>query len=286
LIIDEPLDKIDAGVLTAIQEMLVQDESRYQREHGSGNLTSLWSHSVRVARIAHHLALKEAQDPVASILASLLHDAGKFHGGVYHQDDVAEEERAVIAAREILSGTPHAPLLPHLEDAVLSLYREDVEATGIGAVLHDADRLDKLGNMGIAQFFTKNALRGTFLDNRVMVKASIELTYAHHAPRTLKTETGQGLAHARSARVRSFFEGLLEEWKELDLGAFSIQDFDAEGILLVLVVPDTCSCTSKLTVDLDIRESLKCRSAVVAFGCKNCRAVNTFSFCLPCTKPD
>ncbi len=272
---------IDAEVLKGIEHRLVDDESRYQREQGTARFSSLWSHSVRVAHIAHRLARDEKLNASAAILAALFHDVGKFWGGVYHQDDVAEEERAVAAAREVLAGTCHEELLPVLGEAILSLYRDDVEPCGIGAVLYDADRLDKLGCTGIAQFFTKNALRGRFLNNGLLMQASIELTYAYHGPRTLKTETGRRLAKVRSTRVREFFLDLLGEWKEMDMGAFSLQEVDVEGITLILLMPDHCHCGSRVHVDTDIRESVKCRSAVVIYGCPRCDDKNEFSFCLP-----
>ncbi len=276
-----PLEEIAVDILSSIKERLVGDESHYQRDHGTTEYSSLWSHSVRVALIAHHLALKEGQDATAAVLAALFHDVGKFSGGVYHRDNEAEEERAVVEAKALLTGSAYESLLPLLNQAVLSLYRDNIEPTGIGAILYDADRLDKLGYIGIAQFFSKNALRGNFLDSKLMKKGSIELTYAYHAPSTLKTATARQLATVRSARVRNYFFGLLEEWKEMSLGTFSIQDHDVEGIKLVLVIPDSCRCEARLNIYTDIRESVKCRSAVVKYGCPACKEESEFSFCLP-----
>jgi uncharacterized protein len=75
-------------------------------------------------------------------------------------------------------------LVPLICEAILSLYREETTTSEIGRVVYDADRLDKLGCMGVSQFFAKNALRQHFLDSELMIRASIELTYAYHAPKT------------------------------------------------------------------------------------------------------
>jgi len=40
------------------------------------------------------------------------------------------------------------------------------------------------------------------LDNDVMIRTTIELTYAHHAPDTLKMATGWFLDQERSAQTR------------------------------------------------------------------------------------
>ena len=213
-----------------------------------------------------------------------MHDTGKFAHGRYHEDEVAEEERAVCFTERLLAGTVYEKWIPRINEAILSLYREDETVSDIGRMVYDADRLDKLGYMGVAQFFAKNALRRHFLDNDMMIRASIELTYAHHAPDTLKTAAGRALARERSSRTRGFYIGLLEEWTKLGLGDFNIREEDIEGIACVLVVPRACACGGRLDIESDIRESVKCRSAVVRYLCKACGLESEFSFCLPNVK--
>jgi uncharacterized protein len=278
--LESPLSAVHPDLLGRIRATLVEDESLFQRLEGTTGFASLWSHSARVAAIARAIALREGVDPVSAVLASLLHDLGKFRNGRYHLNDVAEEETAVELAAHLLAGTPHEPLLPSISDAILSLYR-DVEPSPLGAVLHDADRIDKLGCAGIAQFFTKNALRGRFLDDDLILRSSVELTYAFHAPRTLKTPTGRELALDRSARVRDFFSSLLIEYRELSMGSFAIRQSSVEGITLVLVVPETCACGSPLEIRTDIRDGTKCRSALVEYACPRCHRTSELSFCLP-----
>lgn len=278
---EDPFTSIPQDLLESIRDTLIEDESRYQRQHGATEWSSLWSHSARVAAIAHTIARQEGLDTTSAVLASLLHDVGKFHGGRYHDDDTTEEQRSVDLATELLEDTPLSPCLPEVSRAILSLYRDDASPGDLGAVLHDADRLDKLGYAGVALFFTKNALRARFLDSQLMARASVELTYALHARRTLKTGTGRRLAVPRAARVRSYFEGLLDEWRELGLGTFRIRSADVEGVELLLVVPLSCSCGSPLELETDIKEGIKCRSAIVRYACPSCGRTTDFSFCLP-----
>lgn len=278
------LRSLAPGVLQEIRQTLIDQETAYQHKSAEEEFASLWTHSSRVGRIAHHVAKAEGWDAEPALLAGLLHDIGKFAHGRYHEDDVAEEEEAAQFTERILSNTVYEKWVPTINQAILSLYREEEDVSDLGRVVYDADRLDKLGYMGVAQFFAKNALRRHFLDDDMMIRASIELTYAHHAPDTLKTATGRALAEERSSRTRRFYTGLLEEWTKLGLGDFDIREEDIEGIACVLVVPRLCGCGGPLDLESDIRESVKCRSAVVRYRCAACVLESEFSFCLPNVK--
>jgi uncharacterized protein len=164
---------------------------------------------VRVGRIAHHIAKAEGFDPEPALLAGLLHDIGKFAHGRYHADDTPEEQNAIRFAEQLLVGTMYERWLPVINEPILSSYLEGEVTSDIGRALHDADCLDKLGHMGVAQYFVKKALRRQFLDRDVIIRTSVELTYAHHAPDTLQTATGRSLARERSRRTRRFYTELL-----------------------------------------------------------------------------
>ena len=275
------LQSIAPGLLLEIRRTLIEQESAFQDQSTDEAFSSIWAHSSRVARIAHHIARAEGWEQEPALLAGLLHDSGKFAHGSYHEDDTPEEENAVRFAQRILSGTVYAKWLPSVSDAILSTYLEGKATSDIGRAVYDADCLDKLGNLGVVQFFAKKALRRQFLDDDVMIRTSIELTYAHHAPDTLKTATGRSLARMRKVRTRRFYTDLLEEWKELGLGAFTIREEEIAGIVCILVVPGSCSCGGRLERESDIRDSLKCRSVVVNYLCGACGLEREFSFCLP-----
>ena len=278
------LDTIAPDIRKAIRQILIEQESAYQAGSVERVFASIWAHSSRVARIAHHIAQSEGGRLEPALLAGLLHDCGKFAHGSYHHNDTPEEERAVRIARKILMGSVYEKWLPTVADAILSTFLEGEATSDVGRAVYDADCLDKLGNMGVVQFFVKQALRQRFLEPELLLRASIELTYAHHAPETLTTAAGRALARTRGTRTRHFYEGLLEEWTETGLGAFTIREEEIAGISCHLVVPVACSCGQRLAVASDILDALKCRSAVITYHCKACDFASEFSFCLPAVK--
>ena len=278
------LDAVLPETLEAIRQTLIEQESAHQGKPAKRPYSSIWAHSSRVARIAHHIARTEGWEPEPALLAGLLHDCGKFAHGSYHENETPEEERAVRIARKILMGTTYEKWLPVIVDAIVSTFLEGETTNDAGRAVYDADCLDKLGSMGVVQFFVKKALRQRFLSNELLIRASTELTYARHAPETLKTATGRDLAIARSERTRRFYTDLIEEWAEIGLGEFTILQEEIAGIDCHLVVPVACSCGERLIVDSDIQDSLKCRSAVMIYQCPACGFINEFSFCLPNVK--
>ncbi len=278
------LRSIAPEVLQEIRETLIDQETAYQHKDGEEPYGSLWAHSSRVGRIARHIAKAEGLEDEPAFLAGLLHDTGKFAHGSYHEDDVPEERNAIEFVVKILAGSAYEKWIPLVNQAILSMYLEDETSSDLGRVVHDADNLDKLGCMGVAQFFTKNALRRRFLDDDLMARASIELTYAHHAQETLKTKTGRSLARERIIMTRRFFTELLDEWSQLELGSFDIIEEDIGGIACILVVPSACSCGGRLELESDIQDAIKCRSVIVKYPCMECGLENEYSFCLPKVK--
>ncbi len=276
-----PLDTVAPDIREAIRRVLIDQETTYQSKPTQREFASIWAHSSRVACIAHHISRSEAWDPEPALLAGLLHDCGKLAHGRYHETDTPEEERAVRIARNILVGSEYERWLPAVADAILSTFLGGEATSDVGRAVYDADCLDKLGNTGVVQFFVKQALRQRFLNHALLLRASIELTYAHHAPETLTTVTGRSLARARGVRTRRFYDDLLKEWSETGLGAFTIVEEEIAGISCRLVVPETCSCGHPLAADADIMDSLKCRTAVVTYRCPGCGFESDYSFCLP-----
>ncbi len=275
------LASVDAGVLHEIRRTLIDQETAYQKESAEAGFSSLWAHSSRVGRIAHRIAAEEGLEPEPALLAGLLHDTGKFASGSYHEDDVPEEENAAGRAERILTGTVYERWIPIVKEAILCTYLDGEATGGVAKAVYDADCLDKLGNIGVAQFFAKKALRRQFLNDEVLIRTSIELTYAYHAPDTLKTATGRSLAKERSARTHRFYTELLEEWRQLGLGSFVIRKEEIAGIVCFFVVPAACSCGARLALESDIQDSVKCRQVVANYRCRACLFDSTFSFCLP-----
>jgi len=173
--IPNALDAITPDILEEIRRTLVEQESAYQGKPSERPFSSIWAHSSRVARIAHHIARSEGWNPVPALLAGLLHDCGKFAHGTYHENDKPEEEHAVRIARKILMGTAYEKWLPAIADAILSTFLEGEATNDVGRAVYDADCLDKLGNMGVVQFFVKKALRQRFLSNELLIRAGLFL---------------------------------------------------------------------------------------------------------------
>ncbi|GAB6906549.1 conserved hypothetical protein [Desulfosarcina cetonica] len=269
------------GVLQSIRQTLIHQETTYQRERTEATFSSLWAHSSRVGRIAQHIARKEGCEEIPALLAGLMHDLGKFAYGRYHADDTPEEQNATRIAEEILNGTIYARWIPTIKDAILSTYLDGEATHAIGRVVYDADCLDKLGNLGVAQFFAKQTLRHRFLENDLLVRTSVELTYAHHAPETLKTATGRSIARHSSLQTRQFYTTLIESWNMLGLGDFAIREEEIGGVVCVLAVPRACSCGGEMEYLSDIQDTLKCRSVVVRYLCRTCANENAYTFCLP-----
>jgi len=92
------------GLHARIETMLAESEARFNVETKQAPSAFLLEHTRRTAAIAHTIAGLEGVDPFCGP-GALYHDAGKFHEGGYHQDDVPEEEHAAILAATLLAGS-------------------------------------------------------------------------------------------------------------------------------------------------------------------------------------
>ena len=149
-------------VLQAIRHTLVEQETRCQQQSTTGEYASVWAHSARVACIARRIAELEGWAQTPAVLAGLLHDAGKFAHGRYHANDTPEEAHAVRIVKRILTGTAYEKWLPTINEAILASYLDGEPTSNIGRTLYDADCLDKLGCLGVAQFSLKTPFDSGF----------------------------------------------------------------------------------------------------------------------------
>jgi HD superfamily phosphodiesterase len=283
------------GLHARIETMLADAEALYARNAGQAPSQFLLEHSGRTAAIAYKVALMEGIDPFLPCLVALYHDAGKFHGGAYHEDDVPEEEHAASLAERMLAeaGLPRTDVEAALE-ALRALYQDAVPASAACRVVQDADRLDKLGVLGVSAFFTKAAMRGRGLVAALAQSLSRELTYAAAAPYSMLTETGRRLAREQAAKTLAFFDELVRDLEEWGIASFERrlivleEDFRARDgsplprLEVTIAMPRACPrCDASLGLAHSRRRGVKCEQLVVRFACAGCGHELQTQFCLP-----
>jgi HD superfamily phosphodiesterase len=283
------------GLHARIEKMLLDSEALYCRRREQAPSEFLVEHSRRTAAIAYNVALMEEVDPFLPCLVALYHDAGKFHEGAYHQDDVPEEEHAAALAEQMLgaSGLVQAEVDSVLQ-SLRALYNDALPVSDACRVVQDADRLDKLGGFGVGAFFTKAALRGRGLVDALTQSLSRELTYALAAPHSMLTQTGRRLAREQAAKTVAFFEELLQNLEEWGIASFERriivleEDFRArdgsplQRLEVTIVMPRACpQCEAPLALKHARKRGIKCEQLVARFECQGCGHSLETSFCLP-----
>ncbi|MBK5113299.1 MAG: NTP transferase domain-containing protein [Candidatus Heimdallarchaeota archaeon] len=282
--LDTLLERNIPSFLDQAMKMIQESEKSFNEETPTFTTNFLWDHSIRVGKIAYKLALEEGVDPLVPTIAAILHDAGKFVLGKYHSDDVIEEEHSSTIAQKLLENSDLQKRdIEAIKTAINALYNEKLDCNINCKIVHDADRLEKLGPLGIANFFTKMTLRGVNLSNSILKNLSRELTYIAAAPKTLHTETGKQLAQTRSQKALLYFDELLEEFAFYDLGKFHVKEFEIEKDQKVtIVIPEKCQkCNGEFTIQLSKEMGIKCEKAKVEYSCTLCDQKYKTEFCLP-----
>lgn len=283
------------GLHARIERLLSESEAGFNRQNNQGPSEFVLEHTRRTAAIAYRISEMEGVDPLLPVLVALYHDSGKFHAGEYHGDDIPEEEHAANLAEQMLSefGVERTDIEIVLE-ALRALYNDRLPCAGPCRIVQDADRLDKLGTLGIAAFFTKATLRGRGLVDAVEQTASRELTYALAAPRSMFTETGRKLAGEQAAKTVGFFDALLEDLESWGIGAFERRTIVLEDDLrtrdgasvqrmeVSVVMPRACpGCDDSLVLTHRRAPGIKCERLTARFACRRCAYARETSFCLP-----
>jgi HD superfamily phosphodiesterase len=283
------------GLHARIEQTLVEAEARYNRDSKQAPSEFLLEHTQRTAAIAHKIAAMERVDAFLPVLVALYHDAGKFHEGEYHKDNVPEEEHAAILAGRMLaeSGAERADIEP-VCGALRALYDDRLPSLEPCRIVQDADRLDKLGALGVGAFFTKATLRGRGLVDALVHTLSRELSYALAAPHSMLTETGKRLASEQSAKTVAFFDELLHDLERWGIAAFERRLLLVEGdfrsrdgasvqaVQVTIVMPRACpDCEAPMQLTHRSERGLKCDMLKARFACEACDYARDISFCLP-----
>jgi 5'-deoxynucleotidase YfbR-like HD superfamily hydrolase len=265
---------------TALRDRIREEEGAHSRRDRASD--TLWDHLQRVAILAERLGREEGVDPIACRLAGLFHDAGKFGAGRYHGDDLPEEQRSVEALRDLARESSLATgLVEQVAEAILQLYRDDPEPGDLARVLFDADNLDKLGPLGVANFFVKQGLRGRGISRGTLYGLTVELTYARHAERCLATATGRELARVRAPLTRSALLALLEQLRDDGLHDFAVGQVEFEGLVLDVVSPKACVCGGSVARKLWEVAGIKCSEIHLEHACASCGESSEIKFCRP-----
>ena len=259
------------------------------KENGAAD-SFLWEHSLHVALYARKICLLEKIDPLIPVLAALFHDIGKFDDGLYHKENIPEEEQSSEIASEILhlEGVPSSDI-DRIVSGFKSLYDESKKGDRISDILHDAEFLAKSGYLGVANFFTKSALRGQNLLRTLSLHLSKELTYASVLPESLKTSAGKKMAELKSKDSLSFYRKLIGELSEAGIAEFAILEEELpcpqkgkKSLKIHLAVPLNCpTCEGRLERELSFEQGIKCTELVFRIGCLRCSFDYRMSFCLP-----
>ena len=289
------LQKRVPGLHARIEQALLEAEAHYNLHNKLAPSEFLLEHARRTAAIAHSIATREGVDAFLPVLVALYHDAGKFHEGGYHQDQVPEEEHAAVLAAPMLAELGVAPAdIEAVRSALRALYDDRLPCEGPCRIVQDADRLDKLGALGIGAFFTKATLRGRGLIDALVHTASRELSYAHAAPRSMFTESGRMLARAQSAKTIAFFDDLLDDLETCGIAAFERRTLELAGefrtrdgasvskMQVTIVMPRVCpDCDAPIGLTHGRERGLKCEMLKARFACPACDYARDISFCLP-----
>ena len=155
-----------------------------------------YEHSMRVYRLAMHIADEEVCDREVVALAALLHDADDYK--LFNTTDNANA-RAFLKSYCVQAGT-----IDKVCDAInsVSFSKNGLKKpkTIEGMIVQDADRLDAIGAVGIARTFAFGGEHGR----------SIESTIEHFHEKLLllkdgmNTVTARNMAESRHAFIEEF----------------------------------------------------------------------------------
>lgn len=151
---DDPLDALAARFVNQLadewfdadppdvfcEELVVQVRQRIARRPG---WPPLWAHTMRVMGTALALAEEAGVDPLLAYLAGLYHDIAKLDEE--YSSEEHEDLGATIAGRA---------LRDKLRPVQIEMIQEAICKTGddpLTNVLHNADKLDKLGAAGVVR---------------------------------------------------------------------------------------------------------------------------------------
>ncbi len=198
----------DSGIaLDAPWKTAVFQFAKSNLQHSAWGL----AHSERDFQLACTLASEEklVVDTDVLFAAAFLHDMGGF--APYPKEGVDHAERAAQVAGAVLkvAGFPMEKL-PQVQAAMRShMFYSTVSASPEARVLHDADTLDFLGNIGVARIFSVTS-RHRWATTMPDAVATLE-KFQRELPAKLVTESARKRAAPRIAEMEQFLQTLKAE---------------------------------------------------------------------------
>jgi uncharacterized protein len=193
-----------------------------RRQYEGADAVHDFDHVLRVLAMAERLARNEGADLEIVRTATLLHDVARGHG-----DRMAADHAQAGAefARCLLEGQPAEKVDAVAHAIAAHRFRSGpVPRTLEAEVLHDADKLDAIGAIGVARAFAFGGHEGQRLWAEVAPNYSENLETRHeHTPvheyhiklvkiqDRLLTESARTLAKERHTFMVAFFERLQQE---------------------------------------------------------------------------
>lgn len=212
--------------MTDLEERILNESTEFAREKMSGLKPSHgWDHVERVRSLARAIRAAEGADPFIVELASLLHDIGRGEEDS-SRGEICHAETGAAAAFEFLKaqGLDETRCRRVAECIRAHRFRNEISPQSIEAkVLHDADKLDSIGAVGIGRAFLFAGEVGAKLHNGDMDPALMKAysgedtayreyrVKLRHIRERMLTQEGRRIAEARHEFMKAFFERLQAE---------------------------------------------------------------------------
>jgi len=201
--------------------MITIEEAR--RHYQGAEAVHDWGHVLRVLALAERMAEMEGADVEIVRTAALLHDIARDDSHEDHAQAGAER------ARLLLAGHPLEKVEAVARAIAAHRFRSGPAPQTLEAkIVHDADKLDAIGAVGVARAFAYGGLNGQRLWAEVPPGyVESDATRHEHTPiheykiklakirGRLLTDSGRRLAEERHAFMVAFFERLEKEVRGL-----------------------------------------------------------------------
>lgn len=233
-----------------------------EEELGGCRPAALASHSLRVARLSAMIASMEGGDPRVAFVAGLLHDYGKIRSRATGAD---EDRLSAEEARRILESLGEYSLASAVHRALT-----DPESLEYKAV-RDADALAKAGSIGILVNLAGWLLRGLNVEEALLERLPMELSWSTSLRASMETRAGKTLADRLAERSLSIALWMLDELRMTGLD-LEVERVSLEGREVPVIKPSRCPrCGStSIAIRVQLVEGAKCRNAVATHKCTSC----------------